>query len=304
MKLIDEVIGLLSDGREPLQNALIKAQVVAHRLKNEEFYSWVKSELRGYEATEIIPGYRRAHMTMWGSVQNGLQHLKNTQLSTQSVPEEIREKITNRPFYQSVAVIESLSANEDDLKMVIDRVFYRYLTYGFAKGTSVVEAWGLVSKGFFHQVLSEVRSRLLDFLLNLSDYVPDDGDDKEIREMKDLTGSLFKGAVFGDGASINVAVGSANQISGNHTVVLKNNWDHLVTELKAQKVQEADIRALKESIENDKECSSVVEGYGESVKSWLSGMISKAGTVAWDVPVQVGVGVLVTCLNNFFGISS
>ena len=56
MKLIDDIIDLLTEaGNGNLQNAFIKAQVLAHKLGDAELGAWVRSELVGYEDAADVP---------------------------------------------------------------------------------------------------------------------------------------------------------------------------------------------------------------------------------------------------------
>src|SRR5690606_27013046 len=48
MKLVEDLISILSAERPRLEDALIKAQILAHRLGEDELRAWVDSELRGY----------------------------------------------------------------------------------------------------------------------------------------------------------------------------------------------------------------------------------------------------------------
>ena len=69
MKLIDEIIDLLSNTDTELENALIKAQVLAHKLGEKEIGAWIKSELVGYEDPTTVPEYRILNLTVFGNGQ-------------------------------------------------------------------------------------------------------------------------------------------------------------------------------------------------------------------------------------------
>lgn len=58
MQLIDELITLLSDEKATVQSALLKAQILAHRLGDAELATWVEHELRGYPSDAEVPPYR------------------------------------------------------------------------------------------------------------------------------------------------------------------------------------------------------------------------------------------------------
>jgi hypothetical protein len=58
MQLIEDLITTLSAERPRLEDALIKAQILAHRLGEAELRAWVDSELRGYSPGTELPPYR------------------------------------------------------------------------------------------------------------------------------------------------------------------------------------------------------------------------------------------------------
>lgn len=57
-ELINQIIQDLG-ANKPIDGILLKTQVVAHKLKNEEFLQWVKNEQNGYEDMRTVPDYRK-----------------------------------------------------------------------------------------------------------------------------------------------------------------------------------------------------------------------------------------------------
>lgn len=296
MKLIDQTIDILADCNEPLQNAFIKAQIIARRIGSPELGNWVRCESRGYGADDILPDYRKVRITLRGTVENDFQRASDVQLSSYRVPEKYRGLVTRREFRQSINVIERLAEDEDRFVAVVQRELYPFLGHGYINGAVVVHAYGQIPKGYFLQLLTEVRSRLLDLLLGLSEYVPDKSSKRSIEVVK----NLFNNAVLGDGVSINLTVGDGNTVASSASVVKKGNWEHLSQELTKLKVRAEDIRKLRTAIESDEATGE--SGLGKNVQSWITKMISQAGTAAWEVPLQVGAGLLIECINAFLGI--
>lgn len=297
MELIERTIDMLAKPDVPLESALTNSQIIAKRLDSRELYEWVLSEVRGYSSVKIIPEYRRAPMLLFGMVQVDSQIFSNVQLSTIGVPEAHRKLVNSRGFIMGIGAIQQAADRDEDSKVAIVRELYPYLAYGLSRGASVVDAHGLVSKSFFLQVVSQVRSRLLDLLLGLSDYIPDGKQGGA--DMGDFVKNMFNNAVIGDRANFNFAVGSNNSASVISTKIKQGDWKELVEELNRLKVRPEDVTQLKEAIQLDKNNGG--NGYGQGVRGWLSSMILKAGTPAWEIPAQVGAGVLIECLNNFFG---
>jgi len=305
MKLIDEAIDLLGDASVPLSQAFFKAQVIAHKLQDAEFAQWVRNEIQGYEDKNAVPDYRISNMVPYGNLENMARRYSEFKLSDAGMPDEIKKIHLVAKFDQSIAVLEEFEKNGEKLVVNLDHRLSPYLMAGIDDSYSITNAWGKLPAGCFTQMLNEARSRLLDLLLNLSDLVPateEENDPKILSKIEGLN-DMFKGAVFGHGANINFAIGEHNQASQNNSVVV-NDIESLVQELTRNKVSTADISELKEAIEVDaKSGADSSQGFGERVRNWLGMMISKAGTPAWEIPVQVGAGLLTNALSKFYGLS-
>jgi hypothetical protein len=303
MRLIDEAIDLLGDASQPLANAFFKAQVIAHKLKAEEFSNWVKNEIQGYGDNEV-PDYRRVHLTPYGDVESMVRRYTNHKLPIEGMPAEIREKILVSYLGQSIAVIEEFARKGENLIVPLPAAAHVYLRKGIDLSYVITSAWGKPPAGCFTQISNEARSRLLALLLELSDVVPDVEDERDkvaMPESNEVNG-MFKNAVFGDGANISLAIGHGSQASYNTTSVVKNDLESLIRELEKNKVSEKDIAELKTALKADSGQELGGEVMGAGVRSWLGSMISKAGTPAWEVPAQIGAGLLTSLISKFLGI--
>ena len=58
MKLLDDIIGLLSDENGSLTAALLKTKVLMHTLGHGDLAEWVNDELSGYRRDKPLPPYR------------------------------------------------------------------------------------------------------------------------------------------------------------------------------------------------------------------------------------------------------
>lgn len=306
MKLIHEAIDLLGDASKPLADAFFKAQIIAHKLKDKDFSAWVKNEVQGYKDDADLPEYRVFQLTPYGDLENSVKRYTSYQLPVADMSREMQDKFLVSRLKHSIAVIDEFSRKEDDLIIHLPPFTHRYLRRGISDSFVIVAAWSKPPAGCFTQVLHEARSRLLGLLLELSDLIPEEEGSEALDTMPNVAdvNGMFKGAVFGDGANINLAIGHGNQASNNKVSVVKNDIGSLVRELTEIKVPEADIALLKTAINEDAEQAGPGEkGFGEKVRGWLGSMISKAGTPAWEVPAQIGAGVLTDAISKFYGLS-
>ena len=226
MQLVDEIIELLSASKPSLENALFKAQVLAHKLGEEDLKKWVDSELKGYPGREALPPYRVLHVTVMGNFSNGAYRYSDQPLPIMKVEKRLREKLETTHLTQSIAVIEKWSKSESDLATVIAPEMYGVLSKGLGGGYSVERAWGKHSVGAMLQVVVEVRSRLLDLALQLADRIPREPETSQIKAVsKEMAvGEIFRNAVFGDNATIVVGNG---KIQGITNSIVKNDFASL-----------------------------------------------------------------------------
>ncbi|PNG29065.1 hypothetical protein A1395_28680 [Pseudomonas protegens] len=307
MQIIEDTIKLLSDSKEPLSNAFIKAQVIAHKLQDEEFSQWVKNEIQGYGAADTIPEYRSTNIIPYGTLENSARTYKKFKLPTGGIPEKYKQDFLTSNLNKSIAVIEEFEKNASGLTAVIDPGLYQFLVEGIDPSYTLIKAWGEIPAGTFTQIINNVRSRLLDLLLNLSDRLPDSLQEKDLKEMSKVYdfNNMFKGTVFGENSNINFAIGTGNQTSINVTSVKKNDLNSLISELKKHNISEADLSELKEAIATDKNNKEdTTKNFGSRVRGWLGSMISKAGTPALEISTQVAAGCLTSALSNFYGLTS
>jgi hypothetical protein len=306
MKLIDEAIDLLGDASEPLAKAFFKAQVIAHKLQDKEFAQWVRNEIQGYDNKEAVPDYRVSNVVPYGNLENMARRYSEFKLSSVGMPDAMRERHLVARFDQSIAVIEEFERNGEKLVINLDHRLSPYLMAGIDDSYAITNAWGKLPAGCFTQILNEARSRLLDLLLNLADLVPTTENEQDPKHLSKIEGlnDMFKGAVFGHGANINFAIGEHNQASQTTNSVVVNDIDSLVRELTKNKVSQSDILGLKDAIAGDADLGvDASQGFGEKVRTWLGAMIAKAGTPAWEIPVQVGAGLLTNALSTYYGVS-
>jgi|GEM_PF-2621482 len=147
--------------------------------------------------------------------------------------------------------------------------------------------------------MTQVRSRLLDFVLELKDSLGDvplteETLKKEVAKI-DAT-SLFQQAVFG--GTTNIFVGNQNlqQLQIN---VKEGDINTLTQSLTAAGIEAEDIKALKAAItEDEKSGKASLEG---QTGSWLMRMLAKAGKGGLKIGSEVASKVLVEALTKYIG---
>lgn len=303
MQLVDEIIELLSASKPSLENALFKAQVLAHKLGEEELKKWVDSELKGYPDQEALPPYRVLLVTVMGNFSNGAYRYTDQPLPIMKVDKRLRDKLETTHLTQSIAVIEKWSKSESDLSIVIAPEMYGELSKGLGGGYAVERAWGKHSVGAMLQVVVEVRSRLLDLALQLSDRIPREPETSQIKAVSKevAVGEIFRNAVFGDNATIVVGGGSIQGITNS---IVKNDFASLAVALRQQRVPEEDIVTLQGAISDDANSPAQAQGLGPRVRQWIGSMVAKAGSAAWEVGIGTASNILGAALAAYYGVGA
>ena len=301
MVLVDEIIEVLSSKNLSLENALFKAKVLAHRLGESEMKQWVDCELTGYPDAGTLPSYRVIPVSVMGNVSNTVYRYQNHPLPLSHLSKKLREKLETTYLIQSITVIEKWAENDADLTIVIAPELCPSLSKGVGYGYFVERAWGKHSLGAMLQVVTEVRSRLLDFVLNLSEQIPSEVSAEEMKKMsKEIrVADIFKNSVFGNNTTIIVGNGS---IQGVTNTITYNDFESLSANLRRQSVPDTDIAALNEAIKGDQGADEHKEKkLGSNVNKWILGMVAKAGSSAWNISVTAAGNLLDAAISTYYG---
>jgi len=300
MQLIDDLIDLLSDETSSTQGSLLKAQILGHRLGNSDLSAWVEHELRGYPDEAEVPSYRRLRLTLMGHVTNGVYHHNNQTLPTQHLKEPLKTNITHKDVRDSISAIETWSG-KDGISITIPAEVYHFLSEPLSETYFVQQAWGKPSVGAIDQILVQVRSRLLEFCLKISDQLPPDLTPPQIRQKaEDMSSNdIFRHAVFGDNATIVVGSGSIRKVKNK---IVRNDFQTLREHLKEHGITEPDIAELETAITIDSSSSEVQsQTIGPRVKSWLGSMMGKAGSTVWQVSMGAAGNILGAAVSAYYG---
>ena len=302
MKLISEIIEILSSDSGKLSDALIKTKVLLHKIGHKELVPWVNSELNGYSDKDTLPEYRVLSAQVLANASNGAYRVTSHPIPMGHLEDHHREAIETAEMDQSLAVLEKFTENDSGhLQAQIPMESYGILGKGLGNQYQIESAWSEISHTSVLQILIQVRSRLLGFVLELNDEFPSELNEEQVKERiyNVDTENLFNNAIFGDNTTI--LVGSSNSQTVSN-MSIKGDFSALAETLEKNGVSQPDIDSLKEAIEQD---SSIIsedsKEYGPAVKSWLQVMLSKAVETSWNIELGVASSLLATALNGFYG---
>jgi hypothetical protein len=301
MQIIEEIIEILSSEDGSLNDALIKTKVLLHRLGEKRLVEWVNLELQGYTDPETLPEYRKIPMTIMGDFNNGVYRHSNQVLPTMHLKEPLRTNLAKTNLMQSVAVLEGYAEEDKNLAVSLMPEIYHLLSEGLGNGYEVERAWGKHSVGGIVQVVTEVKSRLLDFVLELSDRMPDELDRQEMKvasQQKNVS-ELFNHTVIGDNATFVIGDNNVQHVENRITV---NDFESLASELARHKMPAEDIEELRLAIEADEGAEEHKEkSFGKNVNAWAGKMLDKAATSSWAIGIGAAGSLVATAVRAYYG---
>jgi len=302
MKQISEIIDILSDENVNLENALIKTKVLMHRMGEQEAVEWINKELTGYSSEDEVPKYRVLGARPMVRATNGYHSSDNMPAPVYSLPEEQKKSLNELKMVQSIsAIAHMIEGDGNSIVWDIPYAFWPKLSEGLSPGVQIEKAWSEVTKSQLLEISTVIRSRLLDFSLNLEENIPSDVGVAEAKEKaKEIgAGDMFRNTVIGDNATIIIGDNNTQSISNS---VIKNDLESLLKLLSEKGISEVDGVALKSAVQCDEgSVDFEKKEFGPAVKDWVKAMMVKAVDGTWTIGLDAAGSLLATVLAKFYG---
>lgn len=251
MTLLDEIIDLLSRKDGSINDALLKTKILLHKIGHKELTEWVNHELNGYPEDVNLPEYRLLPAQVLANISNPRMRYTSHPIPLGHLDDDKRETLETARMGDSLAVLEKLTEKEGRLQSQIPMDLNWTLGQGLGNGYNVEQAWCSIEQSRVAQIFIQVRSRLLDFMLELQDQIGPDVSDSEVKVRAapiDAAG-LFNSAIFGDNTTI--VVGNNNSQDIQNISVRAGDFDALAKELRGSGVSQNDIDSLADAIRED-----------------------------------------------------
>lgn len=305
MNQLEEIIAILSSGDEGTTNALLKTKVLMYAIGKKELAEWVNHELNGYPDDVPLPEYRILTARILADANNGVRSYRAYPLPISYLNDEDYEDATTAPVRLSISQIEQLAVNAGDKHGIQQPIplDYAYLKYRkhVVDDYELTRCYKEIALHNFTNILTQVRSRLLDFVLELTEYASEVPGAKTMTEkLKNVdAASLFKSAIFGDHTVINLGDSSSFNITNN---VIKNDIAALRRHLESEGVSNEDVTELEVAINSDGPIAPRSKNYGPAVGHWFSGMISKAAASTTGIGVAAITELLSSALKKYYNL--
>lgn len=294
MGLLQDIQISLLDEHANIGPILLKLRFLADRLGSDVLEEWVGHETNGYDNKSDLPPYRRTSISYTGTFTNGYQTLNNVSVAPYMIKKHGGDGWVNYRITDSLAVIETMIAGTDknsnfsidtgNLKLLISNKIYD-------KDTTCIDLNARIDKSAFVRVISAVRSKLLDFTLELEKRVPISskiavGMVSEVTALDTAKVTQITQNIFNAPVNNITSTGTAATLSIS---VVSGNSESLERALIARGVVPEDAKELAD-IASGEQPEDTSEPFGKRAKAWIGkriesgvdGVLKIGGNLAKD----------------------
>ncbi len=309
---ISEIINLLSDDNQSLVTPFLKAQIFAKRIGNDGLYKWVVQELNGYDTKSELPSYRMAKCNDFAVLKQNGQYTNEQLLPLTSFSKEVQSMMLKYRVFGSVKSLESIVMTDpkgalnkpysvDFCQMLSNDLKEQGLNFGVHSLRTQVQVFEIT------EVLTNIRSKLLELMLELEEDFPNIDTELETRVVDkqavnqtiNYIMNKIKITTKGDGNIVNTG---DNSTVVNNAVVTKGNKEELKKFLNENVVSDDDVLLLTEIIDEEVSVTTPTK-FGNKVGGWIQMMIGKAVSGGWEIGVGAAGSILAQGILKYYGLA-
>jgi hypothetical protein len=299
--LLDDIINLAIDGKQPLSDILRKVLLLGHELKNDQLKAWANQELNGYNQRDGVPEYRIIPAQAKGNFLGPFQ----AQYRGHIIP-SVALKEQHREFAETVYLAQSVSAYEDISK---DPRSGGTLTFNWPSNLVVLyqdklmhngfichSAWQEIPVSALIELLDSVRNRTLNMALQLKDELGTSYSDLRKAKSQETETNIHSIIFQNTGGNTTVAFGNVNASGQGQTLIAVGDRGALDAVLIKAGLGKPQLDALTDAIK--------VDGVkpGNKVMGWIKENASKVLTGGVNVGTKIGSEILTTWIKQHYGL--
>jgi len=290
------------DSNVDITTLLRKCKVLATRLKNKSFETWIENELNGYKNKKDLPDYRITDVQSYGDFAGPFgSGIKNISIPPSCLPKDLREIATKLYMQEPISYYMNLIQSRKDKLLHCNwpADLIRLVAGKIYKNMNLLGAWRSVSQGTLVSFIDNVRNRILNFVLEIEKENPEAGEALQNEHPIDTNRSnkIFQTYIMGDVKSLVTSSSNFQQINVDSI----NNFDSegLIQYLMNIGIGKKDIKELKEAIKKDPH-KLKTKNFGKNVSKWIGKMLSKAASGIWKISTNVAAELITKALTRYY----
>jgi hypothetical protein len=306
MKLINDIINELIDTNKSVSSPLLKTKVLASRLQNEALLNWVSNELKGYDNIKDLPSYRKFHGNITGTYINGNIQFYDQPVPTTGLEKEFEDIIRFFNFNQSITSLEALMSSNKSGKLehtfpaeIIGLIQENWIKMGNPY-LQLVNCKKSIAANAVEVILSNVRNKLLDFMLQIDSEFGNLTEIEELKTKKDEIATIMNQTIIntsGDGNIVNT--GEKANISATINIS-KGNKDELSKYLQNNGLSEEETSELIKIIDTE-DPNFGNKTFGQKVNAWTQKMLGKALDGSWNIGIGAAGNLIAEAIKTYYG---
>ena len=292
MNLLDEIRADLTSETTTLPNTLRKARVLAHELQSQELRDWVSNELGGYPVEATVPSYRQFRLPVFGTFHGPFMRVTEQEIPIYDydLPEGAKDFLDSLTVVEGIAALGALIESGDKKHrrpLPIEITLSLQSVVHMTGGMVLHEMYHQLPRYIFAGILDSVKSRLLDFVLDLQE--------KEVTAERLNNGDADREAVR-NAITVNI-YGGRNVVGAGGNVhqefsIREGDVDSLISHLRAHNVSDEDLDELKDALAAEPNATP---------SAWVKKMTTKALRGAWQAGVADVPEMLERAIQKFCG---
>lgn len=300
MSLLRDIQSSVVSDTPNLGCVLLKLRLLAARLDSDLLGDWVKYELSGYPDDIDVPSYRKVVVSFKGTFSGAYgAAINNAPIPSLLIEKYAGEKWTKKTIREGISSVDDLVKSAEKSGSVgLDCSNLILILQGkIYENYACNDISGLFSRTSLVQIQNEVKSRILEFTIQLEKAMPSAADiclepiqidNIDNQDINKIVNQTVYNITARDHAAIRI-----NIIHGNS--------EALTQKLEQDGIPKVEARELTEIVENEKPISPE-EPLGKKAQQWLMDNLKKAQDGTWKVGVSVATDVIKEAVKNYYGL--
>lgn len=171
-KIVNSLIDDIANGAA-ISQILLKAQIIAYNVGDEEFSKLIKNEHQGYSPNDDIPDYRKLKSMVKATFVNSWGNVQNVNVSCEAIEDKReRELLTFVSVTDSLVQVEAMYNNAESGMVRIQVPVFAYPTIKSLYKSDGYEVYSVnhcFPKESLLSIVEIFKAQLLDLLLQFND---------------------------------------------------------------------------------------------------------------------------------------
>jgi hypothetical protein len=306
MTFLREIQDAAASSTVSVSDLLRKCKILAARLGSDSLAEWVRKELDGYGDAELPPYRFLSHVESKGTFSGPMgSMIRNAPIPVEILGEAIAKTIRECRLPEGVTVYEDLTRSENgNFQLPWPSSVTALFARDIYDNLVCLQAWRVIPRGAMIQIIDSVRTKVLEFALEIERQNPDAGDAPV--NSAPIPHSIVERAVNYNfhGSVGNVAAGSHDfEQHAAINQIQQLNFDIAEVRRELPVLREALLAAATEP-DHYRDVAAIRSAEIEAEKQdkpKLLGYLSKVGSWGCDIATKIGTTVVADLLKQAIG---